>query len=1056
MNLYHKIKKIIKNFLKKSFFPIKSSLVKIIKKEKNVDKGLKKLIESKKGAFWISKLEITIVVISFLFFVSISHLQTVFPIEEFIKVFSKFIVLKDGNHYQNLITIHAGIGAVLIALAFFVAQEITKEKESPYKGLILLKRSKFFPLLIAEVLFFFQFAWGSVNALSVIPIFFIGITTIYSLYQTIGLMADNFYLKKEEDKEFLKAIRKSFLKILDFEVTQILGNERISKTIKQKDNIIRFTPFPPLDKKKYVQIKSQTHGLFADINFGKLAKFLTELQNLLPEDEVISEDITDTKNIEIETTEEPYCYLTPRLYSNLKEFDNTLFWIKKDILEKEDDLKRLTVLAQKVFKIKESVKFDPEETRNQILKVKVRSLKAIKDGKTDELNRTISIYTNLIEDFYKYLEPFGGGFSEKQAKDMRTEIFFGSFRFIDWLSKDIKEIFEQGIQSKNINIIKEVAYLPIILVHYAIDHKDHLIFQEFSYYQNWLYKHALTYKRVGNEELAGFMFDRTWRYLRELSDYYLGPKLKEEDYPEDEFKNFAIGILKIFQNLLKTSLEKGDIINFGKFLSVTSGLFKNLDNIYKKSNDDKNIFCFLNNKREQMFFGLASWIIFLLEGDKNNIRLKKFYNEVSSELTLNIEELTKIFIHSHDFETQDFWGWDNWEMEERREGEVHCIQILEKLEKFYAIKSLILISGKSKEEIKKIQLPPSRDLADLAEGTRDLIKTLDDIKNNPEKWQFILSDSAIQKVDAFKGLLGKAKQGQEKKEIEFKKGNPISAKKVEEFKEKVLKNFYEHSTIRDIFTNYLKNYQNKTKEKWEGDISRFGINAVDNKATFFDKWHIFYSGWGDSHGESLAYGENVYLIDELSKKCNEINIEDFEEKLKTINDLGNVVILITDNLVLWDKGFQRVAKLIPEYQSTSRLDTNGFVGWCQFNDIKIPIFETFYRAKLRRKDVFILNKSRLGTLVQYSPLNDGEDKVLLEDIFYMDIRSFSEDEELMKEFIERKTPQWLKEVGDKEEQKEYLRERVLINVFERFKLEFVEAEKFEGYKICLGHRFMNE
>jgi len=1027
----------------------KTSLIKILKKEKKTDKELRKLVKSKKESFWISKTEIIFVVVSFLLFIFISHIQSLFLSQELIDFLNRFIAFKEDNHYQNLIAIHAGIGAVLIGLAFFVAQEITKEKENPYKGIILLRRSKFFPLLMAEILFFFQFFWGSVNTLSIIPIFIIGIVTIYSLYQTINLMADNFYLKKEESKLFFRVIRKSFLKVLDFEVTQTLGNNQISKNLKQKNKIIQFTPFPPFNKKEYMPIKTEKLGFFVDLNFGKLAKFLNELQKLLPEDKTLSENITDTKDTKEESVViDPYCYLTPRFYSNLKESNNVLFWIKKDILE-ENSQNKLTELAQKVIKIDKSIQFDPEETRNQILKIKARCIKAINEQKIDELHNVINIYVDLISDFYKYLEPYGGGFSEKQAKDMRTEIFFGSFRFVDWLSKDIKEIFDKGIQSKNINIIKEVAYLPIVLVRYAIDHKDHLIFQEFSYYPYWLYRYALKDKQDGNEELADFMFDRTWRYLKELSDYHLVPKLKEDNYPEEEFKDFAVGILKIFQNLIKTSLSKRDIVNFGKFSSITTKLFKNLDIHHSRHNQDQseNIFDFLDNKRKQMFFGLASWTFFLFERNKQNKKLKEFFNEINNKLPSDIKKFTEIFVESHDFQAEDFWGWDNWELQEKEEGEVHSIQILEKLEKLYAVRSLIILSGKSEDEINKIQLPPSRDLAFLAEGTRDLIKILDDIKDNPKNWEFILSENATQKVDVFKNLLDKAKKEQEEVEIEIKKKNPVSIEKIKEFKNKVMESFHESATIRNIFVNYLEKYEDKIQEKWTGNKGRFGINIVDNKAAFFDKWHVHYSGWGDNYGQDMALGENSNLLNEISKNCTEITSEEFNDKIKEFDNLKNLFIFITDGLVLWDSNFQKLINFLPHYQSKNRLDVKGFVCWGQIDNIQIPVFETFYRGKERKKEMLILDKTKLGSLVQYSPLNEDEDNNLIRDVFYINVQSFSEDDNLLDNFVKQNPPQWLTDIGTEEEQKEHLKERVLIHVFERFG--FVKQENFKGFRIKL-------
>ena len=88
----------------------------------------------------------------------------------------------------------------------------------------------------------------------------------------------------------------------------------------------------------------------------------------------------------------------------------------------------------------------------------------------------------------------------------------------------------------------------------------------------------------------------------------------------------------------------------------------------------------------------------------------------------------------------------------------------------------------------------------------------------------------------------------------------------------------------------------------------------------------------------------------------------------------------------------------------------------------------------------------MGQLVQLLPLNEGEEAKSVEDIFYMDIQAFSENEELMNEFI-KKPPEWLQKIGDEQKQREHLRERVRIQIFERF--EYIKSDDFEGYKLFL-------
>jgi hypothetical protein len=94
----------------------------------------------------------------------------------------------------------------------------------------------------------------------------------------------------------------------------------------------------------------------------------------------------------------------------------------------------------------------------------------------------------------------------------------------------------------------------------------------------------------------------------------------------------------------------------------------------------------------------------------------------------------------------------------------------------------------------------------------------------------------------------------------------------------------------------------------------------------------------------------------------------------------------------------------------------------------------------------ILNKSGLGRLIQYRPLDEGEDERFLNDIFYINVQAFSENPNLTDGLL-KNPPEWLKKIGDEETQREHLKERVLIHIFERF--EYEKSDKFEGYKMRL-------
>lgn len=1029
------------------------SLFKIVQAEKKTTPEMKKTVKQDIKPLWFSAWEVTVVVALFIFFLLLTHAQTLFPYERFISFIewlyplqgSPFALTSD-NHYQNLIAIHAGIGAVLIGLAFFIAQEIAKERDkaNSYKGFIILRRSKFFSLLLAEILFFFLFLWGSVNILSTIPLVFISIFTLYSLCKTFDLIIDDFELKKEERKIFFNKLNVSFLKVLDLEITKRIGDNQLRKLMKNYESFIEVTQFSPINKQNYTPLKTENSGVFKDLNLRTLKKLLTKLQeSALAEKNMTGMSSEAQNTLSGPRKKDPYCYLSPRFFSDTKEVNDILFWIRNDLLTNEKKAKEIRTLAQQVFTIT-LLDSDLEHARNDIRKLKLLSLDLIKDQRSDELGEALNNYTKLIEDFYLYLEPYGGGFSEKQARDMSMEIFFGGLKSVAWISEDIREIFEHSIESNSKEIIKEVGYLPVRLMRYSIDYKDHLIFQQFQYYPFRLYQASVNAQKSGKDELATYLFDRSWRYLKDISDYYLEPKLEEEDYPIGEVRNFACAILKIFQGLLKNSFDTRDIKSFKIYLSTANGLFRHLDITNRfKNKEAQQIADFLKNKKEEMLFGLASWIFYKLSQSRTDEITKQFYNAIQGVTSPKIEELTNVFLRSHSFETEDFWGWDDWEMAEKGEGQVHSIQILEKLEKFYAVKSLSFLEGKTDEEIEKIELPHSRDIVYLAEGTRDLTKVLDDIKTNPDNWKFVLRENAINKVYSFKSLLTKAKEKQEQDELKFKREQNISQKRVQEFKKEMIKTYYESANLRGIFTKYFKAYDDKTKENIGYNKKRFGINIVDDKASFFDEWYIHYVGWGENYGRDLASSENSYLLDYIAKDCKEINKKDFKTTLSKFENLDDIVIFAT-NVALW-YFFEDSKNFKPKWNRyIKQLEVKGFGGWYDFNGQSIPVFET-YHQKID-KQILILNKTKMGHLVQLSPLNNEEDEKFVEDIFYIDVQSFSENMELMEEFI-KKPPEWLQKIGDGQIQREHLQERVRIQIFERF--EYNKSEDFEGYKLLL-------
>ena len=276
----------------------------------------------------------------------------------------------------------------------------------------------------------------------------------------------------------------------------------------------------------------------------------------------------------------------------------------------------------------------------------------------------------------------------------------------------------------------------------------------------------------------------------------------------------------------------------------------------------------------------------------------------------------------------------------------------------------------------------------------------------------------------------------------MQRNQQMSKKKISEFNDDVIKGFNELASLRCIL-EYYNLYDDQTDEKYEGNLTRSGNELVDSKAIFFDEWHVHYGERGIEYGRNLASGENSELLENIIDQCKERKSSEFEKTLAQFQDLSNVIIFATR--VIPDMFFENSESFKPKWHRDAlQLDVNGFEGYYSFNGMDIPIFEIYHKSI--DKQILILNKNRLGTLIQQSPLNEEDNEELKNDIFYINVQAFSENKELMDKSIQEAS-EWLQDIGNEKQQREYLQERVLIQILERF--EYIKSKEFEGYLLKL-------
>jgi len=128
------------------------------------------------------------------------------------------------------------------------------------------------------------------------------------------------------------------------------------------------------------------------------------------------------------------------------------------------------------------------------------------------------------------------------------------------------------------------------------------------------------------------------------------------------------------------------------------------------------------------------------------------------------------------------------------------------------------------------------------------------------------------------------------------------------------------------------------------------------------------------------------------------------------------------------------------YKDCPKYEIKNFNGVYLYNEKNIPVFN-FYRQGENKK-IIIVDISNLGSLMQYSSVNNpGEDKDIF-DIFYFSIEAFSENQAILNEMLDN-PPKWLVKVGSRNNQEDYLKSKVWIRIFERFDISF--SDEFKGF-----------
>ncbi len=272
--------------------------------------------------------------------------------------------------------------------------------------------------------------------------------------------------------------------------------------------------------------------------------------------------------------------------------------------------------------------------------------------------------------------------------------------------------------------------------------------------------------------------------------------------------------------------------------------------------------------------------------------------------------------------------------------------------------------------------------------------------------------------------------------------NQLSEKSISEFISDVLNEFKKSRQLQHILCFYNA-FECSSSLNSEKDIQRFGISKLDDRAIFFENWHKTFLNFGKSYGHSLGLGEDYHFFNEIANLCITIRLNTINDIVNNLKEFNNLII-ISSGVVIW-KYFEKSIKFKPKWaKDIVPVDLSEFEGFFNIHNIPIPVFSLNNTGS--DNEILVLNYTKLGKLTQYSPLNDTEDPKFKHDMLYINIEDLSKNSEEIDKLINHQLD-WLKQKGNVDQQKEYLKQVVRILIYE--KIAFQKADDFIGYRFKL-------
>lgn len=799
-----------------------------------------------------------------------------------------WIPYDQAEFYRSLVPIQIGIVALIFPIMIFIIGFSGNKMASGVNlSEVLLRESFLFPVGVAGLFFLVNLIWARSSYVIIAQIILSAFMYATVLFRVIRILLDDQRLLEKSKALLQDKLRRSIERTIE----ERLGNNILMKELGENKIELQYAFFES-EKNGTVltKINLGQKGVIADINLANLKKIaqiiertsrlkgISFFENALDlgkggDTSVVAGDPSNIKTFKKDKER----YLRKRFMDSVTEENPCVLSFQKDIVDDKCILDEIKDIANKTFCIKKDEE-DAEKLRIELRNLKDQLIDDIRNERLGRISNLKEVYISLGELFLNIMKSYSSNYSMEMARKERSNIV-GEWIEVQWLTDDLRDIYEIALKSQNRDVIQQIGYLPVAIAHRAIKMLDHYIFEKSFGFLGIYYMHAL---RKSDHDLQTFMKERCGAYLEETADYAVQYELGKIELGEErvsQFRDFAFEIFLQLQHLIKQAYDAKDLETFKAFVAIGGKLFSHfrpseehpdaehykwqlklpdikedekqkIESKLKEKEFLESIEKDLKQKKNEMFFGLASFILDEYRNDKQKKDLLEYFNALSSRLPSDLKELTAMFLKCHDFDVEHFWGWGWWTLP--MDGEVHSIDFLGKTTFLYCVKALQIANTSKAESLEKIGLPHSRDFVHMVEKEDSIIKkTITDLLNESAEWDGIVPLLEAGKKDALFKAFDIAKEKQIKEEEDFLINSKLSQAKIGEFIKGFFGGYKGNCAMHALFEK-CGQYDDQIRQVYRGSQKSMGYNRLDDKGAFIDGWYVHYLSHGEQYGSGMA------------------------------------------------------------------------------------------------------------------------------------------------------------------------------------------------------------